>query len=213
MHIRKLGHCCLIVEANGKRIMTDPGSFSTLQHEEKDIDIILFTHEHQDHFHLESLKTVLQNNPNAKIVTNTAVGKLLDPEKIPYEVLEHGGSKTEQGILFEGFGELHQEIYENFGRVQNTGYFIENKFFYPGDAFTNPGKPVEILAVPVAGPWMKVKEAVDYVKAVKPLQTFPVHDAILNPVGLSLFHRVIGMILGENSTKFVPMVEGDSHEF
>jgi L-ascorbate metabolism protein UlaG (beta-lactamase superfamily) len=28
MKIKKIGHCCLVIETNGKRIMTDPGSFT-----------------------------------------------------------------------------------------------------------------------------------------------------------------------------------------
>ena len=61
MKIKKLGHCCLVIETNGKRIMTDPGSFTDKQTEEQNIDLILITHEHSDHFHIESLKKVLIN--------------------------------------------------------------------------------------------------------------------------------------------------------
>src|SRR4051812_27786091 len=56
MKIKKLGHCCLVIETKGIRIMTDPGNYSTLQADEKNIDIILITHEHTDHLHIESLK-------------------------------------------------------------------------------------------------------------------------------------------------------------
>lgn len=189
MKITKLGHCCLVIEENGVRMMTDPGAYSTLQNEAKEIDYIFITHEHQDHFHLESLKTVLKNNPKAKIVTNRGVGKLLDAEKMYYELLEHGGVKDFLGVSVEGHGEKHAEIYKDFGQVQNTGYFFANRFFYPGDAFYlptsrirqagNPGKPIEILALPVWGPWMKISEAVDYAKLLKPKIAFPVHDGML----------------------------------
>ncbi len=152
MRITKLGHCCLIIEEAGVRIMTDPGVYSTLQNEAQNINYIFITHEHSDHFHLESLKIVLKNNLRAKIVTNSAVGKLLDAEKIPYEILEHGDAKKFGAVSVEGFGEKHAVIYENFGQVVNTGYFFGSRFFYPGDAFYNPNKQVEILALPVAGP-------------------------------------------------------------
>ncbi len=29
MKIKKIGHCCLIIETKGVRIMTDPGTFTT----------------------------------------------------------------------------------------------------------------------------------------------------------------------------------------
>ncbi len=195
MKITKLGHCCLIIDVStrlntrgrGIRIMTDPGVYSTLQNEVKDINYIFITHEHPDHFHLESLKVVMKNNPNAKIVTNRAVGKLLGEQKIPHEILEHGDVKEYDGVHVEGCGEKHATIYQDFGRVQNTGYFFANRFFYPGDAFYNPGRPVEILALPVAGPWMKIVEAIDYAKLLKPKVCFPVHDGMLKFLGPTRF--------------------------
>ena len=211
MKITKLGHCCLVIEENGVRMMTDPGAYSTLQNEAKNIDYIFITHEHQDHFHLESLKTVLKNNPEARIITNRGVGKLLDAEKIPYEILEHGGVKEFSGIHIEGHGNTHEIIYENFGRVQNPGYFFQKRFFYPGDAFYNPKKPVEILALPVAGPWMKISDAIDYAKLHKPKVCFPVHDGMLK------FNQVTRMIpqkfLPADGIEFVDIPEGTAKEF
>lgn len=166
--------------------MTDPGAYSTLQNGEKNIDYVFITHEHQDHFHLESLKTVLKNNQKAKVVTNSAVGKLLDADGVPYKLLEHGGIEEFGGVEVEGCGEKHATIYQDFGLVQNTGYFFAKRFFYPGDAFFNPQKPVEILALPVAGPWVKISEATDYALALKPKTVFPVHDGMLKIFGGSL---------------------------
>ena len=179
MKITKLGHCCLLIEEAGARIMTDPGMFPVLQNDVKDVDIILITHEHQDHFHLESLKIVLQNNPKAQIFTNSGVGALLEKEGIAFELLADGDSQVVQGILIEGFGTTHATIYEEYGKVANTGYFIANRFFYPGDAFYDPKKPVEILALPVSGPWVKIADAVEYAKMLKPKICFPVHDGML----------------------------------
>ncbi|MBI1975373.1 MAG: MBL fold metallo-hydrolase [Parcubacteria group bacterium] len=211
MNITKLGHCCLVIEDKGVRIMTDPGAWSTLQNEEKSIDYIFITHEHQDHFHLESLKKVLANNPKAKVVTNKSVGKLLNAEYIPYQLLEHGDAKEFEGVRVEGHGEKHAVIYKEFGQVQNTGYFFANRFFYPGDAFFDPKKPVEILALPVAGPWMKISDAIDYAKLLKPKVAFPVHDGMLKILGP--FHNMPQKILSESGTRFEPMTAGDSRDF
>lgn len=223
--ITKLGHCCLVVEVKSSglrppplekeervvRIMTDPGAYSTLQNGEKNIDYIFITHEHQDHCHLESLKKVLSNNKYARIITNGGVGKLLDEQKIQYELLEHGGVKDFSGISVEGQGEKHASIYQDFGQVQNTGYLFANRFFYPGDAFYNPGKPIEILALPVAGPWMKISEAIDYAKLLKPKVYFPVHDGMLK------FNQptraVPQKFLTPLGIEFVDILEGATREF
>ena len=211
MKIKKIGHCCLIIEIRGIKIMTDPGIFTNMQDQEKNISIILITHEHADHFHIESVKNVLANNPDAKVITNTAVGKLLEEQGIAHELLEHGGSLTMHDIVFEGHGEHHAVIYKEMGQVQNTGFFIDGTLFYPGDAFVNPEKAVPILALPVAGPWMKISEAIDYALLLKPTQAFPVHDAILKHP--AMMQGMLATILKSEGVELVPMAEGDEHEF
>lgn len=201
----------MLINTGTVTIMTDPGNYSTLQNDVTGVDIILFTHEHQDHYHIDSLRQVLSNNPNAKIITNSAVGKLLDAENISYELVQDSQQNDLHGVLIEGFGDKHAQIYKEFGQVENTGYFIDNKLFYPGDAFTNPGKPVDILAVPIAGPWMKASEAIEYVSQVKPRVTFPVHDGIWKTKGF--MQMLFAKFIPELGVEFVPMVEGDEKEF
>lgn len=159
--------------------MTDPGAFSTLQFEEKNINVILITHEHQDHLHIDSLKKVLVNNPDVIVITNTAVGKLLDEAGIKYVKIEEGQKHDFNGVNISGFGSKHAEIYGTYGQVQNTGYMIDS-LCYPGDSFADPKVKVDILALPIAGPWMKIKDAVDYAKSIKPRIVFPVHDAFIH---------------------------------
>ena len=201
MQIKKIGHCCLVIKDQGLTVLTDPGAFSTGQNDLTGIDVVLITHEHQDHFHLESLKAVLANNPGAVVVTNSAVGSLLDKEHISHEILEQGQSKTFGQVLIEAFGDIHADIFRTIEPVQNTGYLIGNKLFYPGDAFTNPAKPVEILALPVSGPWMKISEALDYALVLKPKIVFPVHDGFLKFGGP--FYSVPKMILEPKGVRFI----------
>lgn len=182
MKIKKLGHCCLVIEIDGKRIMTDPSNFDYGGDSvsERDISLILITHEHADHLHVDTLKEILKENPNAKIVSNTSVGKLLVEAGIEYIKVEDGENYDFEGILIKGFGDKHAQIYEDYGQVQNTGYMV-NSFCYPGDSFSSPNTQVDILALPVLGPWMKMKDAIDYAKELKPRICFPVHDGPLKP--------------------------------
>lgn len=211
MKITKLGHCCMVIEQADLRILTDPGGWTTAQNDVRNIDIVLITHEHPDHLHVESVKTVLVNNPSAKIYTNSGVGKILKENGIPFELLENWKSATEKGVLIEAFGEEHAYIYKTIPSVINTGYFIANKLFYPGDAFTNPGRPVEILALPVAGPWMHIADALNYAIAIKPKNAFPVHDGMLKITGP--FHRIPENTLKPLGINFFVPEEGKEYEF
>lgn len=210
MNITKLGHCCLLIEYKDKRILTDPGAYSTAQNEIKNINLVLITHEHPDHLHVESLEIILENNPNAKIITNTAVGAILSGKGILFEILEDGNDKMFETILLEAFGSKHEEIYKEIGQVQNTGYFIDNKLFYPGDAFTNPNKPVEILALPVVAPWTTFKTAIEYALEINPKVIFPVHDGAIIKGRGALVNRVSPQIFEPKGIKFIPLQEGES---
>jgi L-ascorbate metabolism protein UlaG (beta-lactamase superfamily) len=211
MNIKKLGHCCLLVNTGSVTILTDPGMYSTAQNEITGIDIVLITHEHQDHFHIDSVKKILLNNPNVKIVSNGSVCDLLEKENIGYIRVREGERNNSLGVVIEGYGHKHAEIYKEFGQVENTGYFIDGKLFYPGDSFTNPNRSVDILALPVAGPWMKFSEAVNYAIEIKPRVSFPVHDAIYASPGF--VHTMLKNILGGEGIEFVPMMSGDEKDY
>ncbi len=212
MKIKKLGHCCFVMEpVIGLRIMTDPGEYSDLQNTETNIQVVLITHEHPDHLHIESLKKVLENNPDCLIITNTAVGKLLDDAGIKYSIVEDGQDYEIAGVKIHGFGNVHEEVYEKFGQVQNTGYMINN-LCYPGDSFANPNMPIDILALPVAGPWMRIKDAIKYALELKPRAVFPVHDGMIVETRPGPIYRLPSTILPENNIEFKKLEIGIEEE-
>jgi len=214
MKIKKIGHCCLLIETGKIKILTDPGAFTARAHKDiKNIDIILITHEHADHLHIDSLAEIISNNPNVKVLTNTAVGKLLSGKSITHEILEGRETKDVLGVLIESFDSEHEEIFEEVGQVQNTGYFIDNKLFYPGDAYCNPNKKVEVLALPVAGPWCKIPDAIRYALLLKPNKVFPVHDGMLEEGKIGGTYKVPEKVLTENGIEFIAMLAGDEREF
>lgn len=213
MTIKKIGHCCLLIKLDTLTILTDPGAFSSGQDVVTGIDLILITHEHADHFHADSLRKVLVNNPQAKVIANKGVGNKLGEMNIPYTVLEGRDTSEVSGVLIEAFDCKHEEIFGELGQVQNTGYFIDGKLFYPGDSFCDPEKPIDVLALPVAGPWCKVPDAIRYALSVRPRKAFPVHDGMLQTDKIGSFHKIPEKVLSENGIEFVIMNDGDERDF
>lgn len=214
MRITKLGHCCLIVEINGVRILTDPGTWTVESHASaSNIDIILITHDHGDHVHTDSIKEILRNNPNATIYTNTGTGKTLEEAGIAFETLEGTSKASIKDLALEAFDCGHESVYEGIDLPQNTGYWIGPDLFYPGDSLTHPGRAVNVLALPVAGPWMTIGQGIDYAKEVKPKKCFPVHDGFLKDEMLKVFHGLPQEMLAAEGIVFTALKAGESADF
>jgi L-ascorbate metabolism protein UlaG (beta-lactamase superfamily) len=187
MKFTKFGHSCLLVEEGSARILFDPGSYSTGFETLEQLDAILITHVHQDHCDIPRLQGLIVKNPGVRVITNPEVQTALQKEDIIAEVLADGAHTDVKGVLVEAFGTTHAEIYKTMPRNQNVGFMVGSRFFHPGDAFTVPSRPVEILGAPVAGPWMKISEGIDYIEAVKPKIAIAIHDGILKRPGLVHF--------------------------
>lgn len=213
MMITKFGHCCLLIEVKSVRILTDPGNYN-VSPEVEGIDAILITHEHQDHLHVESLQAVLSKNPEVQIFSHAGVGKILDEARIAYIRIADGETVVVKGVGIESSGSEHACIHHDLPVVQNTGFYIDETLFYPGDSFYNPNKKIAILALPVAGPWMKLEDAIEYAKLIKPKVVFPVHDGMLRQgIELGPTRRLPTLLLEPLGIKFVDITEGSTHDF
>ena len=177
MRITKYGHSCILVEEGGLRILIDPGNFVFMDgkvkpEDFKNIDIVLLTHEHQDHTFIDALKIIVQNNhPN--IITNKSVGKALKESGIPFQ--EHAGNLPIKLIDCP-----HGLLPEGLTAPENTGFLIGGKFLHPGDCIA-PREHVtpEILSLPVIAPWVTLRDAISYAKRVNPKAIIPIHDGFL----------------------------------
>lgn len=201
MKITKFGQSCMLIKEGGVTILTDPGSYTIEQVKDLTaIDLILIADEHQDHFHIPTIQALITNNPGVKIITQKSVQKLLAAEGIESDLLLDKHQTEFKGVKLEGCGEKHAVLHSSIPQSDNTGYIIADRFFYPGDALTVPDKQIEILALPVGGPWLKMSEVVDYVLELKPKFFFPIHDA-MNPN--SFMAKSIGQIVEKEGIKVV----------
>lgn len=210
MTITKIGHCCLVIEVGDAVVLTDPGKFTAEVTLPERVDVVVITHEHSDHVHVPTVVALRERFPVLPIVCNSAVAALLAREGVAeVTILEGTAATTVSGVYLEAFDAPHAEIFESVGQVQNTGYFITERLFYPGDAYGEPAKPVEILALPVGGPWCKMTDALHYALRVAPQAAFPVHDAIERTDRITIHHGLAEKILGEHGIAFTALLPGE----
>jgi L-ascorbate metabolism protein UlaG (beta-lactamase superfamily) len=105
-------------------------------------------------------------------------------------------------------GRDHAVIHPDVPVVPNVGFLLGGRLFHPGDAFTVPGRPVELLAVPAGAPWLKLSEAVDYLRRVAPKVAFPVHEKVLSDAGRSIHYRQLGQLGSRGGTSFQVLDDG-----
>jgi L-ascorbate metabolism protein UlaG (beta-lactamase superfamily) len=213
MTITKYGHACLLVGVNGVKILVDPGNWNPVP-QDTGIHALLVTHEHQDHMDIAQIKEVMARNPVMHVITHAEAGAKLAAEGIEYEPIEPGQIIDVDGVPIESIGTEHAAIYGT-SPCRNTGFLINNELFVTGDAVHDvPNKPVRVLALPTGGPWMKIAEAIDYAKAVKPAIAFPVHDAMyIESYQRGLTPRLAEAHLASEGIRFIDMPAGATLEF
>ena len=208
MQITKYEHACLVIENQGQRIVIDPGFYTRPMTELNDVVAIVITHMHDDHCNEEQIDRILKSSPAAKIYGTDEVRKRLEG----YETIavHHGDFYTEGGFTLEFFGDMHAEIHRSIPLIQNCGVLVNGALYYPGDSFTRPDQPVEILACPTSAPWLKISDVMDFVASVKPSKCFPTHNVHLSDVGHELNNGRVRQVVEAGGGKFEFVLPGQS---
>jgi len=208
MRLTKFGHSCLLVEEGGARVLLDPGSYSDGFERLEGLTAVCLTHQHPDHLDRDRLRQLLDRNPGVRVVSDEGSAKPLGEAGAEVEVVHHGDELGLGGLGVTVLGRDHAVIHPDVPVVPNVGYLVGGRLFHPGDAFTDPGRPVEVLAVPAGAPWLKLAEAVDYLRRVGPRVAVPVHERVLSQQGRSLHYRQLEQLGGRGGTRFEVLDDG-----
>ncbi|WP_298457594.1 MBL fold metallo-hydrolase [uncultured Cellulomonas sp.] len=195
MDLTLLGHACVRFDKDGSRLVIDPGAFSATDALEG-ADAVLVTHEHVDHVVPDELRAALTGRPELQVWAPEAVVRAVvgDDDAVAGRVhtVSPGDHVDAAGFGVDVVGDKHAVIHPEVPQVANVGYLVDGTVLHPGDAFTVPDGEVELLLVPVAAPWLKTAEAIDYVRAVDARRAVPIHDAILADAGRALVDGLLG---------------------
>ena len=209
MELTKYEHACFTVEKDGKVIVVDPGGFTSDFMMPEHVVAIIITHEHGDHLDMDLISEIVEQNSHVVIIGPEEVTAKLS--KFETRTVHGGDGFAIEGFDLDFYGDDHARIHKDIPIVQNVGVLIEDRLYYPGDSFTMPEKSVDTLALPVAAPWMKVEEAIEFMKAVGARFTFPTHDAVLSPIGKQITDSVVGRFAEAAGTEY-RRIDGETIE-
>jgi len=208
MNITKYEHACVVVEEQGKKLVIDPGQFITSLQDVSNVVAVIVTHMHGDHLDPEKLRAIMAANPGARFFGTAEVAK--EVPDIPFTAVTGGIAESVAPFKLAFYGEQHAQIHASIPAIQNVGVLVNDLFYYPGDSLTLPEVPVKILALPIAAPWLRSGEAVDFLLAVKPHYVFPTHDAILSDVGHGIYNNFGERYAAQYGGTFTYMRPGES---
>jgi len=197
MRITKFGHACVRLEHDGQVVVVDPGAFTDVEAVDG-ATAVLITHEHADHLALDRLRAT-----DAPIWTIEAVRTQIaagDPAVAERVTVVSPGEQFDAGLPVTAVGELHAVIHEDLPRFYNSGYVVDvgdTRVYHPGDSFTPPGGPVDVLFLPIHAPWSRISEVIDFAREVGAPQSVAVHDGLLNDTGLAVVGRNLDALLPE----------------
>ncbi|OBF16229.1 MBL fold metallo-hydrolase [Mycobacterium sp. ACS4331] len=190
MELTHFGHSCLLASFGDTTILFDPGNFSHGFEGITDLSAILITHQHPDHADPERLPALVEANPQAALYADPQTAAQLGGNWTAV----HVGDRLSVGNLdIRGVGGRHAVIHPEIPVIDNISYLVGDgehpaRLMHPGDALFVPGEPVDVLATPAAAPWMKISEAVEFLRAVAPTHAVPIHQGIIAPEARGIYY-------------------------
>jgi L-ascorbate metabolism protein UlaG (beta-lactamase superfamily) len=204
MKLTKHEHACVVLEKDGTSIVVDPGSFSSGAAEIiAGAEAILLTHEHFDHVNEAAINEALAARAALRVYAPAALGGLFGAHQDQFTAVAAGDELALGSFSVTVHGSEHAVIHPDIPVIANVGYLFDGSLYHPGDAYYAPEVPVSVLLLPTSGPWMKLGEAADYVRAVRPQQIVQIHEMLLSDIGLHL----AGTILGEQGLTGLPLAQ------
>lgn len=206
MDLTKYGHACVRLEKENQRLLIDPGVW-TAPDALEGVASVVISHEHADHFDPEAIARWQQENPIGTVHAPAEVVNQLAELGVRADAVSPGDSLDASGFRLVFVGGSHAEIVDGLPHCANVGVVVDKRLYHPGDSLFVPDDGIETLLVPVSGPWLKLGDAIEFVRRVGPSQAFPIHDALLSEIGKTVVDRWLGQAGGTDYRRLDP---GDS---
>lgn len=210
MQITKLEHATLVFKLSGRSLILDPGNLTTPVTDAGDVIAIVITHEHPDHWTPEQLRRIRSKSPDAVIYGPAGVAAAAG-EEFDVRIVAPGDEVTAGPFTLRFFGGRHAVIHSSIPVIDNVGVLVNDTVYYPGDSlFVPEDLEIDTLATPAGAPWLKIGEVIDFVLAVAPKRSFPMHDMVLSQAGKNIHFDRIKNATEKGGGQFFPLAPTES---
>lgn len=208
MELTKYTHATVVLTKDATSLVIDPGAYTPNSAElVAGTTAVLVTHDHPDHFDASILSAALDAQPELRVWAPASVAAELGSHDGRVTTVAPGDTFEAAGFAVQVVGGDHAVIHADIPLMSNVGYVVDGAVYHPGDAYFVPEVAVETLLVPTSGPWAKLGELVDFVRAVHPSRAVQIHDLMLSDVGRGSFAQFTGQLTG---TELVTLADGES---
>jgi L-ascorbate metabolism protein UlaG (beta-lactamase superfamily) len=190
MELTHFGHSCILAQFGQTSLLFDPGTFAHGFEGITGLSAIVITHQHPDHVDTARLPALLDANPDATLYADQQTSEQLGA---PCHAVRVGDELTVGTLTIRALGGRHAVIHPEIPVIDNISYLVGDgdhraRLMHPGDALFVPDEPVDVLAAPAAAPWMKISEAIEYLRAVAPARAVPIHQGVVAPEARGLYY-------------------------
>jgi len=210
MRLTKFGHACVRIEHDGVRLVLDPGGFTGREAVEG-ADVVLITHQHADHYDADHLRAT-----TAQIHTIAEVADVIAADAPDLAERVHvvtPGALLDVGLPVRVVGEKHAVIHPDYPQIHNSGYLItagDQRIYHPGDSLTGPGEEIDVLLAPISAPWLKMSEAIDFVREVGAPRNLGIHDRVYSDLALGIVDTHMGnLVTQQRGLAFTRLADGE----
>lgn len=200
-------HSCIEIAESGTSVIVDPGSFDAPGNL-AEVDAVLITHIHPDHIDVDALANAREANPQLQVFGPAGLAEVTNLE---FRTVQHGDRFRIGAIDVEVHASAHATIIRSKDLPENLGYIFNKRVFHPGDSF--PDLPnMELVLVPISGPWMRMLDVDRYLEDNRPATFIGVHDGLDNNFGLNTRSALLTQLSEDHSLTYLNLAPGDSHE-
>ena len=200
MKITKHAQSCFLLETAQSRVLIDAGSYvfgdeGLSAADFKNIDLLIFTHEHADHFDLDNVSQIISES-HQQVFGTEAVAEQLDGIA-EVELLTDGFRRTVKDVTVEAYLSTHGPLPTGAEPPTVMGVVVDDgktRFYTPGDTIVLDDRShATVVAVPICGQVvLNIEQARTEVLRLKPDLAIPIHyDNSRFPVEVADFEKIM----------------------